>query len=75
MYQERKQRGRETRQEGALGPTLRSSHGVIIRARWGVGRSPEGTRGRELRRQEWGGFISFKEVGGRSDGSWSLWSI
>ena len=59
MYQERKQRGRETWQEGALGPTLRSSSGVIIRARWGDGRSPEGTRGQELRRQEWGGFISW----------------
>lgn len=36
MFQERNERGRETGQEGALGPTLGSSSGAIIRARWGV---------------------------------------
>lgn len=39
----------------------------------GGGRPPEVMRDRQLRRQEWGRFISFKEVGGRSNGSCLLW--
>lgn len=52
MYQERNERGREPGQEGALGPTLRSSSEVIIRARWGDESLPEVTRDQELRRHE-----------------------